>query len=317
MIREMGILTARRNSFDSYGNSVVKDIAILSGFDTAGSNQVTPGYIYYKGDIYGFRSDSNLTLGGYLIATKTNTTLRTTAEGTDFYAYTSCELSVSAGAGAADITVGAFTATNIAIWKASSPASLGLTIPNGFITAEMLGNKVVNGINIADGAVQLVNMAASSVGTSQIASSAVTSAKIGSAAVTTAKLGTDVKNLIAEQAPTFIKSSFLSGKLTVFRELHGNLWHINFKDTAAQIPTGESTGTTPFGTIGNEPGATEFMTMIRSSFPNNYRSPVFDMGQGKALTLQISPNGLVAMTYSGKGNGTQTGFSMHDTIVVE
>ena len=86
LIRDLGVIATRHNSYNASSNSVVQDIAILSGFDTVGSNQVTPGYIYYRGDIYGFRTDNNLTLGGYLIATKTNTTLRTTKEGTDFYA---------------------------------------------------------------------------------------------------------------------------------------------------------------------------------------------------------------------------------------
>lgn len=84
LIRDLGVIATRHNSYNASSNSVVRDIAILSGFDTVGSNQVTPGYIYYRGDIYGFRTDNNLTLGGYLIATKTNTTLRTTKEGTDF-----------------------------------------------------------------------------------------------------------------------------------------------------------------------------------------------------------------------------------------
>ena len=123
LIQTLAKVTTRHNSYNTSTSSIVKDIAILSGFDTVGNNQVTPGYIYYKGDIYGFRSDNNLTLGGYLIATKTNTTLRTTKEGTDFYAYTSCELSVSASAGASGTTVGAFTAANIAIWKISLRAS--------------------------------------------------------------------------------------------------------------------------------------------------------------------------------------------------
>lgn len=119
LIQTLAKVTTRHNSYNASSNSVVQDIAILSGFDTVGSNQVTPGYIYYRGDIYGFRTDNNLTLGGYLIATKTNTTLRTTKEGTDFYAYTTCELTVSASAGASGTTVGAFTAANIAIWKLS------------------------------------------------------------------------------------------------------------------------------------------------------------------------------------------------------
>ena len=66
LIRDLGVIATRHNSYNASSNSVVQDIAILSGFDTVGSNQVTPGYIYYRGDIYGFRTDNNLTLGGYL-----------------------------------------------------------------------------------------------------------------------------------------------------------------------------------------------------------------------------------------------------------
>ena len=230
LIQTLAKVTTRHNSYNTSTSSIVKDIAILSGFDTVGNNQVTPGYIYYKGDIYGFRSDNNLTLGGYLIATKTNTTLRTTKEGTDFYAYTSCELSVSASAGASGTTVGAFTAANIAIWKTFTPTSEGLTIPAGFITNTMLGNKVVKGDNIADKSVAF------------------------------SKLGSDVVSRISNAAPSFSSYTFLSGKLTVYKESHSNIWHIKYSNPTTIPPTNNAS--LLLGSIVG-PGASEFLEMIR------------------------------------------------------
>lgn len=285
LIQTLAKVTTRHNSYNASSNSVVQDIAILSGFDTVGNNQVTPGYIYYKGDIYGFRSDSNLTLGGYLIATKTNTTLRTTKEGTDFYAYTSCELSVSASAGASGTTVGAFTAANIAIWKTFTPTSEGLTIPAGFITNTMLGNKVVKGDNIADKSVAF------------------------------SKLGSDVVSRISNAAPSFLSYTFLSGKLTVYKESHSNIWHIKYSNPTAVPPTNNASMV--LGSIVG-PGATEFLAMIQSNYPQGYMSSIFTSASNYLFKVQIGSDGIAkALFQFAKPPITSNtpGIEMHDTII--
>lgn len=285
LIQTLAKVTTRHNSYNASSNSVVQDIAILSGFDTVGNNQVTPGYIYYKGDIYGFRSDNNLTLGGYLIATKTNTTLRTTKEGTDFYAYTSCELSVSASAGASGTTVGAFTAANIAIWKTFTPTSEGLTIPAGFITNTMLGNKVVKGDNIADKSVAF------------------------------SKLGSDVVSRISNAAPSFSSYTFLSGKLTVYKESHSNIWHIKYSNPQGVAPTNNASMV--LGTIVG-PGATEFLAMIQRNYPQGYMSSIFTSASNYLFKVQIGSNGIAkALFHFAKPPTTSNtpGIEMHDTII--
>lgn len=285
LIQTLAKVTTRHNSYNTSTSSIVKDIAILSGFDTVGNNQVTPGYIYYKGDIYGFRSDNNLTLGGYLIATKTNTTLRTTKEGKDFYAYTSCELSVSASAGASGTTVGAFTAANIAIWKTFTPTSEGLTIPEGFITNTMLGNKVVKGDNIADKSVAF------------------------------SKLGSDVVSRISNASPSFSSYTFLSGKLTVYKESHSNIWHIKYSDPTAIAPTNNASMV--LGSIIG-PGATEFLAMIQSNYPQGYMSSIFTSASNYLFKVQIDSGGIVrALFYFAKPPTTSNtpGIEMHDTII--
>lgn len=285
LIQTLAKVTTRHNSYNASSNSVVQDIAILSGFDTVGNNQVTPGYIYYKGDIYGFRSDNNLTLGGYLIATKTNTTLRTTKEGTDFYAYTSCELSVSASAGASGTTVGAFTAANIAIWKTFTPTSEGLTIPAGFITNTMLGNKVVKGDNIADKSVVF------------------------------SKLGSDVVSRISNAAPSFSSYTFLSGKLTVYKESHSNIWHIKYSNPTAVAPTNNAS--MPLGSIVG-PGASVFLAMIQRNYPQGYMSSIFTSASNYLFKVQIGSNGFVAALFYFAKPPTTTndpGIEMHDTII--
>lgn len=45
LIQTLAKVTTRHNSYNTSTSSIVKDIAILSGFDTVGNNQVTPGYI--------------------------------------------------------------------------------------------------------------------------------------------------------------------------------------------------------------------------------------------------------------------------------
>ena len=285
LIQTLAKVTTRHNSYNASSNSVVQDIAILSGFDTVGNNQVTPGYIYYKGDIYGFRSDNNLTLGGYLIATKTNTTFRTTKEGTDFYAYTSCELSVSASAGASGTTVGAFTAANIAIWKTFTPTSEGLTIPAGFITNTMLGNKVVKGDNIADKSVVF------------------------------SKLGSDVVSRISNAAPSFSSYTFLSGKLTVYKESHSNIWHIKYSDPSAVTPTNNASML--LGSIIG-PGASEFLAMIQRNYPQGYMSSIFTSASNYLFKVQIGSNGIAkALFHFAKPPTTSNtpGIEMHDTII--
>lgn len=285
LIQTLAKVTTRHNSYNTSTSSIVKDIAILSGFDTVGNNQVTPGYIYYKGDIYGFRSDKNLTLGGYLIATKTNTTLRTTKEGTDFYAYTSCELSVSASAGASGTTVGAFTAANIAIWKTFTPTSEGLTIPAGFITNTMLGNKVVKGDNIADKSVAF------------------------------SKLGSDVVSRISNAAPSFSSYTFLSGKLTVYKESHSNIWHIKYSNPTAIAPTNNASMV--LGSI-TGPGASEFLAMIQRNYPQGYMSSIFTSASNYLFKVQIGSDGIAkALFYFAKPPTTSTtpGIEMHDTII--
>ena len=285
LIQTLAKVTTRHNSYNTSTSSIVKDIAILSGFDTVGNNQVTPGYIYYKGDIYGFRSDNNLTLGGYLIATKTNTTLRTTKEGTDFYAYTSCELSVSASAGASGTTVGAFTAANIAIWKTFTPTSEGLTIPAGFITNTMLGNKVVKGDNIADKSVAF------------------------------SKLGSDVVSRISNAAPSFSSYTFLSGKLTVYKESHSNIWHIKYSDPTAIAPTNNASMV--LGSIAGS-GATEFLAMIQSNYPQGYMSSIFTSASNYLFKVQIGSDGIAkALFHFAKPPITSNtpGIEMHDTII--
>lgn len=285
LIQTLAKVTTRHNSYNASSNSVVQDIAILSGFDTVGNNQVTPGYIYYKGDIYGFRSDNNLTLGGYLIATKTNTTLRTTKEGTDFYAYTSCELSVSASAGASGTTVGAFTAANIAIWKTFTPTSEGLTIPAGFITNTMLGNKVVKGDNIADKSVAF------------------------------SKLGSDVVSRISNAAPSFSSYTFLSGKLTVYKESHSNIWHIKYSNPTAVAPANNASMV--LGSIVGS-GATEFLAMIQRNYPQGYMSSIFTSASNYLFKVQIGSDGIAkALFHFAKPPTTSNtpGIEMHDTII--
>lgn len=285
LIQTLAKVTTRHNSYNTSTSSIVKDIAILSGFDTVGNNQVTPGYIYYKGDIYGFRSDNNLTLGGYLIATKTNTTLRTTKEGTDFYAYTSCELSVSASAGASGTTVGAFTAANIAIWKTFTPTSEGLTIPAGFITNTMLGNKAVKGDNIADKSVAF------------------------------SKLGSDVVSRISNAAPSFSSYTFLSGKLTVYKESHSNIWHIKYSNPTASAPTNNASML--LGSI-EGPGATEFLAMIQRNYPQGYMSSIFTSASNYLFKVQIGSDGIAkALFHFAKPPTTSNtpGIEMHDTII--
>jgi hypothetical protein len=285
LIQTLAKVTTRHNSYNTSTSSIVKDIAILSGFDTVGSNQVTPGYIYYRGDIYGFRTDNNLTLGGYLIATKTNTTLRTTKEGTDFYAYTTCELTVSASAGASGTTVGAFTAANIAIWKTFTPTSEGLTIPAGFITNTMLGNKVVKGDNIADKSVAF------------------------------SKLGSDVVSRISHAAPSFSSYTFLDGKLTVYKESHSNIWHIKYSSPTAVAPTNNASMV--LGSIVGS-GATEFLAMIQRNYPQGYMSSIFTSASNYLFKVQIGSNGIVkALFHFAKPPTTSNtpGIEMHDTII--
>ena len=285
LIQTLAKVTTRHNSYNTSTSSIVKDIAILSGFDTVGSNQVTPGYIYYRGDIYGFRTDNNLTLGGYLIATKTNTTLRTTKEGTDFYAYTTCELTVSASAGASGTTVGAFTAANIAIWKTFTPTSEGLTIPAGFITNTMLGNKVVKGDNIADKSVAF------------------------------SKLGSDVVSRISHAAPSFSSYTFLDGKLTVYKESHSNIWHIKYSSPTAVAPTNNASMV--LGSIVGL-GATEFLAMIQRNYPQGYMSSIFTSASNYLFKVQIGSNGIVkALFHFAKPPTTSNtpGIEMHDTII--
>lgn len=285
LIQTLAKVTTRHNSYNTSTSSIVKDIAILSGFDTVGNNQVTPGYIYYKGDIYGFRSDNNLTLGGYLIATKTNTTFRTTKEGTDFYAYTSCELSVSASAGASGTTVGAFTAANIAIWKTFTPTSEGLTIPAGFITNTMLGNKVVKGDNIADKSVAF------------------------------SKLGSDVVSRISNAAPSFSSYTFLSGKLTVYKESHSSIWHIKYSNPTAVAPTNNASML--LGSIAGS-GASEFLAMIQRNYPQGYMSSIFTSASNYLFKVQIGSDGIAKALFHFAKPPTTTntpGIEMHDTII--
>ena len=315
LIQTLAKVTTRHNSYNTSTSSIVKDIAILSGFDTVGNNQVTPGYIYYKGDIYGFRSDNNLTLGGYLIATKTNTTLRTTKEGTNFYAYTSCELSVSASEGTSGNTVGAFTAANIAIWKTFTPTSIGITIPNEFITTPMLGREIIRAANIASGTIQLKNMANNSIGTDQIIDGAVTSSKIATNAVTNTKLGNDVVTLIHGQKPKFIDYSFLDGALKVYKETHGNIWHIKYSKPTAVAPTGNASMS--LGTITGV-GSTEFLAMIQRGYPNGYMSSIFTSASNYLFKVQINPYGSVMALFNFAKPPITTntpGIEWHDTII--
>lgn len=335
LIQTLAKVTTRHNSYNTSTSSIVKDIAILSGFDTVGNNQVTPGYIYYKGDIYGFRSDNNLTLGGYLIATKTNTTLRTTKEGTDFYAYTSCELSVSASAGASGTTVGAFTAANIAIWKTFTPTSIGITIPNEFITTPMLGREIIRAANIASGTIQLKNMANNSIGTDQIIDGAVTSDKIAGSAVTTdelaenavstnniadgsvilSKLGSDVISEIRDAKLSFGQYTFLSGKLTVYKESHSNIWHIKYSNPTAVAPTNNASML--LGSIAG-PGASEFLAMIQRNYPQGYMSSIFTSASNYLFKVQIGSDGIAkALFHFAKPPITTNdpGIEMHDTII--
>lgn len=316
LIQTLAKVATKHNSYNTSTNSIVKDIAILSGFDPVGSgSRVTPGYLYYKGDIYGFRSDDNLPLGGYLIATKTNTTLRTTKEGTDFYAYTSCELSVSASAGTADNTVGAFTAANIAIWKTFTPTSIGITIPNEFITTPMLGREIIRAANIASGTIQLKNMANNSIGTDQIIDGAVTSNKIATNAVTNAKLGNDVVTLIQSQKPEFIAYSFLDGNLTVYKEIHSNIWHIQYNNPTAVAPT--SNVSMSLGTITGT-GSTEFLAMIQRNHPKGYVSSIFTSASNYLFKVQINEQGNVMALFSFAKPPITTntpGIEWHDTII--
>lgn len=256
-----------------------------------------------------------MTLGGYLIATKTNTTLRTTKEGTDFYAYTSCELSVSASGGTSGNTVGAFTAANIAIWKTFTPTSIGITIPNKFITTQMLGYEIVRAANIAPGTIRLKNMANNSIGKDQIIDGAVTSNKIATNAVTKTQLGNDVVNLILSQKPEFIDYSFLDGNLTVYKEIHSNIWHIKYSDHTTEVPEGASSFYKSLGHITGV-GSTEFIAMIKRNYPNNiYRSSMFQTSRGKFFYLYISYVGDVYASFSGSTDLKSVGISMHDTII--
>lgn len=316
LIQTLAKVATKHNSYNTSTNSIVKDIAILSGFDPVGSgSRVTPGYLYYKGDIYGFRSDDNLPLGGYLIATKTNTTLRTTKEGTDFYAYTSCELSVSASAGTADNTVGAFTAANIAIWKTFTPTSIGITIPNEFITTPMLGREIIRAANIANGTIQIRNMAANSIGTSQLQDGAVATDNIADKSVVFSKLGSDVGIRISDAAPSFLSYTFLDGKLTVYKESHGNIWHIKYSDPTAVAPTNNASML--LGTITGA-GSTEFLAMIQHNYPQGYMSSIFTSASNYLFKVQIGSNGNVMALFNFAKPPITTntpGIEMHDTII--
>ena len=161
------------NSYNTTSQSTVYGIHILSGFETLDNGQISPGYIYFNGDIYGFdEGTTSLTLGGYLVASKTTTSLRTTATGSQYYAYNVYSLTVQATQPQDTSTVvGAFTADNIRIWKTVSPSSLGMTIPNLSIVTGMLANLAVT--------------------TAKIASGAITADKIASGAVTLGKIGTN------------------------------------------------------------------------------------------------------------------------------
>lgn len=256
-----------------------------------------------------------MTLGGYLIATKTNTTLRTTKEGADFYAYTSCELSVSASAGASGTTVGAFTAANIAIWKTFTPTSEGLTIPAGFITNTMLGNKVVKGDNIADSTIQNRSMAANSIGTSQLQDGAVATNNIANKSVAFSKLGSDVVSRISNAAPSFSSYTFLSGKLTVYKESHSNIWHIKYSNPKGVAPTNNASMV--LGSIVG-PGASEFLAMIQRNYPQGYMSSIFTSASNYLFKVQIGSDGIAtALFHFAKPPITTNdpGIEMHDTII--
>ena len=159
-LRLLATQICKKNSFDSAEQSVIPDIRILSGFESMDDDKVSPGYIYFKGDIYGFEDDtSELTLGGYLVAKKTTESLRTSSDGVQYYAYNVCLLSVETTQPSDTSTViGEFTADNIAMWKQSSLSTENIVIPNGAIGSDQLSDGAVIGDKVANGAIGLSNL---------------------------------------------------------------------------------------------------------------------------------------------------------------
>ena len=188
-------------------------------------------------------------------------------------------------------------------------------MPAGFITNTMLGNKVVKGDNIADSTIQNRSMAANSIGTSQLQDGAVATDNIADKSVVFSKLGSDVGIRISDAAPSFLSYTFLDGKLTVYKESHGNIWHIQYYDTMTEVPEGSTSFSKPLGNITGA-GSTEFIAMIKRNYPNNiYRSSMFQTDRGKFFYLQIDYAGGVLASFSGSTDLKSVGLSMHDTII--
>lgn len=273
---------ARQNSYDPTTKSTINGIAILSGFVPVGYNVVSPGYVYFNGDVYGFQSSENLTLGGYLVATKTQTTSRTTKEGTEYMAYVTCELSVSQTSPEDPSTlVGEFTQQNITRWKTSSTTS-----------ARMI---------IADGAVD----------TDQIADKAVTSAK----------LDTTITNAITNAVPTFSQNSFLDGALKIFQEKRNGIWHIFYQDDSSNTSVVASSilGTISEGIV---PQFVNFLTnngFVSSDQPFYY-TPLFrapSLGLCSLLLQVSAEEGTIQVILFRSVAGTLDikGVQIHDTII--
>ena len=162
-------MLANPNSYNATSQSTVYGIYILSGFDTLSDGKISPGYLYFNGSIYGFDDGTTeLTLGGYLVASKSTSTLRTTSTGAQYYAYNVYTLTVeSTQPSDTSTVVGAFTANNIQIWKTAMPL-----IPAGSILTNMLANYAVTANKIATGAVNSSKIATGGVSASNLAAGA-------------------------------------------------------------------------------------------------------------------------------------------------
>lgn len=169
-LRLLATQICKKNSFDSAEQSVIPDIRILSGFESMDDDKVSTGYIYFKGDIYGFEDDTaELTLGGYLVAKKTTDSLRTSSDGVQYYAYNVCLLSVEATQPSDTSTViGEFTADNIAMWKQSSLSSENIVIPNGAIGSSQIAAGAIGSAQLSDGAVIGEKVANGAIGLSNL-----------------------------------------------------------------------------------------------------------------------------------------------------
>ena len=273
---------ARQNSYDPITKSTINGIAILSGFVPVGYNVVSPGYVYFNGDVFGFQSSENLTLGGYLVATKTQTTSRTTKEGTEYMAYVTCELSVSQTSPEDPSTlVGEFTQQNIIKWKTSSTTSARMIIADGTVDTDQIADK----------------------------------------AVTSEKLDTTITNAITNAVPTFSQNSFLDGTLQIFQETRNGIWHLFYKDDTTDTTTSGSTilGTISEGIVRSFASFLSNNGFVDTNQPY-YETPLFATPTGGTCRLRLTPSvsegTIQVILFVDAGTGERpTGVKLHDTII--